>query len=550
MSVTMVDGLEHKAISTSAASAETVVSDEDLGVVEAYVSITGVVDNVGDLIVPGAYARTLAVRRPKGIKSHDTKIWTSRAEVIEELLPGDPRLPSHTKDGKPWPRAAGALYVRCRYNLATSHGRDAFEDVKFYGKACEWSIGYQVPRGGSRKDPKTGVRYIKDLDLWEYSQVLWGAAGDTMTLSVKSGLPGEADTPSEWDDDDDLLAPAWQEKAATGGGSVWDELLDAAAADDGQGELDVDDAPGDGGDGGDAPSEGPSAMIALTIPADVAEQLALPDGHAPEELHITLAYLGRNLEPDVLAKAAAVAEQVAASHGPLDGTLGGIGAFPPEEDGVPVYVPVDVPGLEVLRQRLVEALGEAGVPYSATHGFTPHVTLIYAAPGEALPSPLSPVDVAFAAVTLTVAGTGQDFALTADAPPEAAGAAAEAKASGQADEDWELKAGRVLSDANGKKLRQAVEILHEVLLSAGISHDPTPVEPPKPSEPVLDSYPSVMPDSTAPSALPMALKQQNTAETPEAETSKVEVVEVTEEQQAAALAIIEAARQIGRDNAA
>jgi hypothetical protein len=158
----------------AAAPTPGVIMTGDEGLVEALASITGVVDNVGDLIVPGSYRRTLGERKPKGIFSLDTKVWTARTEAIEELLPGDPRL------------------------------------------------------------PKT-----------------------------------------------------------------------------------------------------------------------------------------------------------------LSGQVGGIGAFPEGEDGVPVFVPVDVPGLEVLRQWLTEALDAAGITYAANHGYTPHVTLKYADAGEPMPDPVPPVPVSF-----------------------------------------------------------------------------------------------------------------------------------------------------------
>ncbi len=506
-----MDGLEHKAVSMSTAPASGVIATGDEGVVEALVAVTGVVDNVGDVILPGAFTKALAERRPKGINSHDTKVWTARSEEIQEWLPGDPRLPSHTKDGKPWPREAGAVYVRCRYNLATPHGRAAFEDVKFFSETneCEWSIGYQVPKGGARKDPRTGIRYIKALHWFEYSQVLFGAASQSMTLSVKTGLPagqaeeGDAANDPGWDD---LLAPI-EVKAADAGVSPWDALLGGIGG------------KGDGTADGDT---GPGAMISFTIPVDVAQQLAVPGGEAPEQLHITLAYLGKGLDEGSLNDAAVVAEQVAAEHGPLSGTVGGIGAFPAGEDGVPVYVPVDVPGLEILRQRLIDALDDAGVPYATNHGYTPHVTLAYAAPEDPLPDPVEPVDVEFGTVTLAVDGDHQDFPLAGTPPVSAVDEVKHARLDmplGQAVEEaaylvkhamgeWETKAGRVLSDQNGKRLRAAVLNLLAVLKTAGIDvGEVDRPEWPKQAPDQLPPDPVVMPDSTAPSALPNELKQ-------------------------------------------
>jgi hypothetical protein len=126
--------------------------------------------------------------------SHDWGRWVARTEAVEEWMPGDPRLPDQTKDGQPWPKAAGALYVRMRFNLKSREGRDAYENVKFFSETgeCEWSIGYHVPDGKGVRD-KEGIRHIKELELFEYSPVLFGAAPLSGTLAVKSRLAAMAD---------------------------------------------------------------------------------------------------------------------------------------------------------------------------------------------------------------------------------------------------------------------------------------------------------------------------------------------------------------------
>jgi peptidoglycan hydrolase-like protein with peptidoglycan-binding domain/phage head maturation protease len=183
-------GLEYKAAATAdtGTGASVIGTDDDTGVVEALVSVTGVVDSDRDIIEPGAYKDTLTRRRPKGIFSHDWKQWASRTEVVEELMPGDPRLADYaTQTGKTWPAAAGALYVKTRYNLATPEGRSAYENVKFFGDECQWSIGYKVPAGKAVRS-KDGVRRIREVDLYEYSPVLFGAASLSGTLSVKAAV--------------------------------------------------------------------------------------------------------------------------------------------------------------------------------------------------------------------------------------------------------------------------------------------------------------------------------------------------------------------------
>lgn len=162
------------------------VLDEVNGVVQTLVSVTGMVDRVKDVIEPGCYAKTLVTRTPKGVWHHDWTTPVSKTEQIDELLPGDERLPKQTKDGAQWPAGAGALLVTTRFNLETTRGKDAYSDVKFFGDEQEWSIGYQVPVGGARVDKKTGFRHIHAIDLYEYSPVLFGAMPEAVTQSVKS----------------------------------------------------------------------------------------------------------------------------------------------------------------------------------------------------------------------------------------------------------------------------------------------------------------------------------------------------------------------------
>lgn len=206
-------GLEHK----SALGAGTVqVADEAEGIVQAIVSVTGVKDRVNDVILPGAYRG-----RPIGVWSHDDKMWASRTEDVQELLPGDPRLPSATSDGRPWPAEAGGLWVETRYNLDTRVGKEAFSNVKFFAGQTGWSIGYRVPPGGSYM--RDGTRFIKELECWEYSPVMVGAASEPMTLSVKSAA-GAVDM-------DMRYAGATDDPAALHAAAVddvdWDEVADA-----------------------------------------------------------------------------------------------------------------------------------------------------------------------------------------------------------------------------------------------------------------------------------------------------------------------------------
>jgi HK97 family phage prohead protease len=200
--------LEHKQVSVSSVRG---IDDVD-GIVEAIVSVTNIVDSVNDVIEPGAYKLTLKKRNPKVVWSHDTNIPVGKTLRVEELLPNDPRLPNDLIQ-----QNAGALLVKMQFNLNTSRGRDAFFDVQFFGPEQEWSIGYAVPEGKYTVDSKTGIRYIKQLELFEYSPVIFGAAPSTRTLSLKEdGVEIEAKAPGKYDDIDFGIPSGVKSQAETG----------------------------------------------------------------------------------------------------------------------------------------------------------------------------------------------------------------------------------------------------------------------------------------------------------------------------------------------
>jgi HK97 family phage prohead protease len=196
----MRHGQEHKGLPVSGVN----VLDAGEGIVEAIVSVTGVVDSVNDLIIPGAYTKTLTNRVPKGVFNHDWEKPIAKTLSIVELMPGDPRLPSQLR-GRPWPAAAGALLVKCQFNMNTPLGRDAFETVRFYGDEQEWSIGYNVPPGGAKN--VKGVRHLSELDLFEYSPVLFGAMNMSGTLALKGAAAAEPDDDEDDDNPFDVETP-------------------------------------------------------------------------------------------------------------------------------------------------------------------------------------------------------------------------------------------------------------------------------------------------------------------------------------------------------
>lgn len=201
MTATLPDGMEYKNLTAACIDAAAGVwgseHPEEDGVRNLIVAVTGVRDEVGDIIVPGAFEHTLQRLEPKGCMGHDWNRVTGYPEAIEEVMPGDPRLPKTDRFGKPWPAEAGALFVRHRYHTDTDDGQRAYKDAKFLGPRLACSIGYVDPKDDNGKplysykqiDPVSGkmTRYLPRLDLFEYSQVLHGA--HLLAGGVKDGRP-------------------------------------------------------------------------------------------------------------------------------------------------------------------------------------------------------------------------------------------------------------------------------------------------------------------------------------------------------------------------
>jgi HK97 family phage prohead protease len=152
-----------------------VKADADEGIVEAIVSVFGVVDSYNERVLPGAFAKSLERKKPAGVWMHDPTLPVAETVEAFEMLPGDPRLPESIRN-------YGGLYIKGRFNFETQRGREAFSDVK-KGIITEFSIGYYLVDSERAED---GVLNIKEVDLVEWSPVLRGANPATLPLAVRA----------------------------------------------------------------------------------------------------------------------------------------------------------------------------------------------------------------------------------------------------------------------------------------------------------------------------------------------------------------------------
>lgn len=132
-----------------------------------------------------------------------------------------------------------------------------------------------------------------------------------------------------------------------------------------------------------SPDFSDGCMIALYPPADVAEELAVDGGLPPDEMHVTVAYLGdaSGIDGDVLQEVvAALAERQ-----PITAQLSGHARFTGGDKDVIVAL-VDSADLEDLRRDTLDALHARGIQPPRDHGYAAHCTLTYLDADE--PSPL------------------------------------------------------------------------------------------------------------------------------------------------------------------
>ena len=148
---------------------EPVAAVDPVGLFEGYASLFGVADLGKDVVMPGAFADSLARRRPSEIRmlwQHDAGQPIGRWLSIAE----DPR----------------GLRVRGKLNLAVERARDVHALIRD-GAVDGLSIGFRVER--ARAERPTGLRRLEKLDLWEISIVTFPMQPGARVGVVKA-VPG------------------------------------------------------------------------------------------------------------------------------------------------------------------------------------------------------------------------------------------------------------------------------------------------------------------------------------------------------------------------
>ncbi len=141
------------------------------GLFEGYASLFGIADLGKDIVERGAFRESLARRGPGGVKllwQHDP------AEPIGRWL-------ALTEDSR-------GLFVRGQLSLAVARAREIHALMR-EGAVDGLSIGFRSER--ARTEPRSGLRRLERIDLWEISIVTFPMLPQARISAVKALRPAQ-----------------------------------------------------------------------------------------------------------------------------------------------------------------------------------------------------------------------------------------------------------------------------------------------------------------------------------------------------------------------
>ena len=148
--------------------------DDAKGIVVAYASVYNNIDSDGEIIVQGAFTKTINENRKRirVLKDHDPRIGLGVPLDINTLDPY-------------------GLLTTTQFNLKKEVSRDMYEDIKLFlanGLNAELSIGFQTIKSIEEQiDEDTEVEKITEVKLWEYSFLSnWAANERAIVQNVKN----------------------------------------------------------------------------------------------------------------------------------------------------------------------------------------------------------------------------------------------------------------------------------------------------------------------------------------------------------------------------
>ena len=152
--------------------------EEEKGVFTGYGSIFGNKDLGNDIVVEGAFAKSIGKKGAKAVKLLYQHRQDEPIGVFDEII----------EDRR-------GLKVKGRLAMGTQRGREVYELMKM-GALDGLSIGYRVDPKGVDYDEKGKRRYLKSVDLMEISAVTFPMNPRARVQAVK----GADRTVREWEE--------------------------------------------------------------------------------------------------------------------------------------------------------------------------------------------------------------------------------------------------------------------------------------------------------------------------------------------------------------
>lgn len=165
-----MNGIEYKSIGIGELTLKDI--DQATGRILGYFSTFGNIDSDNEMIMPGAFAKTLAQnsRRIKHLYQHNPLMPLSGVKKGNLILTEDPK---------------GLAFDSTISQ--TSYGKDTIQ-LYVDGVIDEHSIGFNTITKTEKKD----YTELNEIRLWEGSTVTWGANEEAGTTAVKSFTKEEA----------------------------------------------------------------------------------------------------------------------------------------------------------------------------------------------------------------------------------------------------------------------------------------------------------------------------------------------------------------------
>lgn len=142
----------------------------EAGAFSGYASLFGVVDSGGDMVMAGAFARSLIRRGAQGVKM----LWQHQAAEPIGMWA------SIVEDTR-------GLKVEGRLDLSVARAREALSLLR-KGAIDGLSIGFRMQRATT--DKSSGVRRLHEIDLWEISIVTFPMLSQARIGAVKQSRSG------------------------------------------------------------------------------------------------------------------------------------------------------------------------------------------------------------------------------------------------------------------------------------------------------------------------------------------------------------------------